>query len=140
MEILTRKGACPKVARPGPWLLLTNKLPSQVAETALRHLAELIIVASFLADHQFAAVITGVEPLRGRDNARYGAATRAVEANSRAQLHKWSALRQFRGLLKLDPNPSSPLAVLLGGDRTDQDSIAAGGSAYLPPFSRSPRH
>lgn len=124
----------------GPMLsfLLTYKVPSHVAEITFRNLPELIVAVSLLADHKF-AMVAGVEPFRVCDNARRRAAAGAVEANPGAQLHKRTTLRQFRGFFVFDPNPGRPQTVLLDGNRADQNLIATGGSADLPPVSRGQR-
>jgi len=120
------------------WLLflLTDEVSCDPAEVTLRNLPELIIAVSLLADHKF-AVLAGVKPFRVHSNARHGAATVAIEANPRPQLDKWSALRQFGGFFIFDANPGSAQTVLLCGDRTDHNLIAAGSSADRAPVSRS---
>src|SRR5580704_10094753 len=121
-------------------LLAADKIPGDATEVALGHLAELVIVVSLLADHELAAMIAGVEPLRVRNDARRSAVAGTVEADPGAQLHKGTSLRQFGGFLVLDPDPGRPQAVLLGSDRADQNLIAAGGGADLPPVARSERN
>ena len=42
--------------------LLTNKVPGNLAKAAFGDLAELIVAVSLLADHEFSAVVAGIEP------------------------------------------------------------------------------
>src|ERR1022692_2201712 len=86
-----------------------------------------------LADDQFAAAVAGVEPF----GVGHGAAARAVEANPGAEFDEGASLRQFDGLFVLDADPGRTQTILLGRDGADQNLIAAGSSANLPPVPRS---
>lgn len=113
-------------------ILLADIVSGDVAETALRGLAELIVAASLLADHKFAAVVARIKPHRVRHRASIG----AIEVNPRSQFDKGTALGQLGRLFVFDANPGGAQPVLLRGDRTDQNLIAAGGGPDLPPIPR----
>src|SRR5271154_130545 len=72
--------------------LLTDEVPGDLAESTFRQLAELIVAAGLLADHQLAAVVAGVEPLRVGNNGRHSAVARAIEAGPGPEFDERPAL------------------------------------------------
>ena len=118
----------------GSWLLArpANALANQFGKSALRILAELIVMRSLLADDEAPAVVACVEPFRGRG----GDAAGAVEAHSRPHLDERSALRKFRGFFVLDANQRHPLIALEHPHRADGNFVAGFGLSDTAPLSR----
>lgn len=96
----------------GSLLLAANEILRHAGEVSFRRLSELIVPPRFLGDHQFAAVISGIEPF----GICQSAAGHAIKVNSGTKFDERSTLGQFHGLLILNSNPRAAQCALSGRD------------------------
>jgi methylated-DNA-[protein]-cysteine S-methyltransferase len=105
--------------------LAADVLTDEADETALGHLAELLVVGGFLADHESSAVIARVEPFACR---RCGA-DGAIKPHPRTHFDERTTLRKFCRFFEFHADQGDPLIVLENADGTHGHFIASFGLA-----------
>ena len=95
--------------------MAADVVSNEIGEPAFRSFAEQLVVVRLLADHEMSAVVTGVEPLGGRNRRSTG----AVEVHTGTQFNERAPLRKVCRFFVLDAHQSRALMVSKDADSTD---------------------